>query len=247
LTSQPTSPLRAIAATRLVDDVVDRLRAYIGENELPDGARLPAERTLSQLLGTSRATVAQAVRVLAVMGLVDIRHGSGLYVRRDPTSMFGTTFDLMIDLEPASVGQLADFRYWIEKSLLDGGRVPEVDEQRLWSDFEALTMSKSRLESWIEADADFHVTLVAATHNRYLRATYEMAHRKILSVSYSVWIERGSVPSWLKGDDWKTQVDLHRRILDAAVDRDHAALVIALETHQTALMDHLARAVDLTP
>lgn len=245
--SQPTTPLRPIVPSRLVDEVVDHLRTYMSENGLEDGVRLPAERSLAEELGTSRATVAQALRVLTVLGLVEIRHGSGVYVRRDPTSMFGTTFDLMIDLEPDSVGQLADFRYWIERSLLDGDRAPIFDVDRLEDDLGSLAGSKNSLEPWIEADADFHVTLVAATNNRYLRATFEMAHRKILSVSYADWIERGTVPAWLRGESWRTQVELHRRILEAARTSDRSALTLALEAHQIELMSHLARAVNLTP
>lgn len=243
---QPSS-LRTVAATRLVDDVVGQLRRYINENELAIGDRLPAERALADQLGTSRATVAQALRILAVMGLVEIRHGSGVYVRQDPASLLGTTFDLMLELEPRSAGQLADFRYWIERSLVAGDEVPEVDSARLQESFEALSGAEDRLEKWIEADAAFHVTLVAATQNRYLHTSYDMAHRKILSISYADWIERGAVPSWLQGEGWTAQVDLHSQILDAALARDHPGLVAALETHQSSLMTHLARAVDLTP
>ncbi|MFZ0015221.1 MAG: GntR family transcriptional regulator [Acidimicrobiia bacterium] len=245
--SSPLTPLRPIAPTRLVDDVVDHLRAYVSENGLEDGVRLPAERSLADMLGTSRATVAQGLRVLAVMGMVEIRHGSGVYVRRDPTSMLGTTFDLMVDMEPESVGQLADFRYWIETSLTTEDSRPHFDVERLDEDFTALLGSRNRLQTWIDADADFHVTLVGASRNRYLRATYEMAHRKILSVSYAEWIEKGTVPSWLRGDKWRLQVDLHRRILDAVKADDRKALLTALGAHQDELMSHLARAVDLTP
>lgn len=247
MNQQQQSSLRAVAPTRLVDDVVSQLRRFITENSLSEGDRLPAERTLADQLRTSRATVAQALRILAVMGLVEIQHGSGVYVRRDPSSLLGTTFDLMLELEPGSVGQLADFRYWIEKSLVADKSVPDVDLDRLKGDFEALASSENRLETWIEADADFHVTLVAATKNRYLHSSYDIAHRKILSISYADWIERGAIPSWLKGEGWRTQVDLHSHILDAATTGDHARLVAALEAHQSALISHLARAVDLTP
>jgi GntR family transcriptional regulator, transcriptional repressor for pyruvate dehydrogenase complex len=244
---QTNTKLQAVAPTRLVDDVIRQLRRYINENGLTAGERLPAERALAEQLATSRATVAQALRILAVMGLVEIRHGSGVYVRQDPASLFGTTFDLMLELEPGSVGQLADFRYWIEKSVIADGSVPSVDAERLTADFDALRSSENHLETWIEADADFHVTLVGATKNRYLHSTYEMAHRQILSISYSDWVERGAIPSWLKGEGWHAQIELHETILQAALARDHDALFDALEAHQSLLVTHLARAVDLTP
>lgn len=247
MTDEPRTRLRTLSPSRLVDDVVSHLREYISENDLEDGARLPSERSLAGMLGTSRATVAQGLRILAVMGLVEIRHGSGIYVRRNPGSLFGTTFDVMIDLEPETVGQLADFRYWIERSVLADGGLTGVDVERLRADFEALSSSKSRLESWIEADADFHLTLVAATGNEYLSSTFAMAHRKILSVSYADWIERGITPSWLRGERLKGQIDLHRRILEAVVAGDRSVLEAALASHHGEILEHLARAVDLEP
>ena len=243
--ASPETPLRTVSSTRLVDEVLAQLRSYIGDNGLENGARLPSERTLAERLGTSRATVAQALRILAVMGLVEIRHGSGVYVRRDPGSMLGTTFDLMIDLEPGSVGQLADFRYWIEQSLLRDGGIPEFDQEEMKTGFDDLARSRGRLEPWIEADARFHVALVAATENRYLRATYETAHRKILSISYSDWLERGSVPAWLRGSRWQHQIDLHQAILDASLAGRPQDLAAALQAHQIELISHLAKAVDL--
>jgi DNA-binding GntR family transcriptional regulator len=72
-----------------------------------------------------------------------------------------------------------------------------------------------------------------------------MAHRKILSVSYTDWIERGSSPSWLRGERWTDQVQLHRRMLDAALDGDAAGLATALAAHHSEILEHLARAVDL--
>lgn len=239
------APIKAVAPTRLVDDVVAKLRRHINENDMSIGERLPAERSLAEQLGTSRATVAQALRVLAVMGLVDIRHGSGVYVRQDPASLLGTTFELMLELEPDSVSQLADFRYWMEQSLVADDTVPRVDAERLASGLRSLASSRDHLETWIEADADFHVSLVAATRNRYIHSTYEMAHRRILSISYADWIERGAVPSWLKGEGWQAQVDLHERILEAAVTRDRDRLIETLRAHQTQLMQHLSRAVKL--
>ncbi len=238
--AQPSGP-----ELRLSDDISDRILTLIVEEALGEGERLPSERDLADRFDTSRLTVSQALRRLSLLGMVDIRRGSGVYVSRDPAATVGTTFDLMIDLEPDSVGQLADFRYFLERSLLAYGVVPPVDEARLRSDFEALSESKSKLESWIEADARFHVTLVAASGNRFLDATYEMAHRKILSISYADWIERGTTPAWLRGERWNHQLDLHRGILDSALSGDQPALQRALETHQAELMAHLGRAVDL--
>ena len=47
------------------------------------GDRLPPERDLAARLGVSRASVKQAIVVLEVQGLVEVRHGGGTYLVRD--------------------------------------------------------------------------------------------------------------------------------------------------------------------
>ena len=48
------------------------------------GDRLPSDRTLAELLGVSRPSVRQAIKVLENFGRVEVRHGSGTYVRDEP-------------------------------------------------------------------------------------------------------------------------------------------------------------------
>ena len=240
-------PTSAVTSTRLGDEAAERIRRYILDNELTEGARLPPERTLAERLGTSRATVSQAVRMLAVMGLVDIRHGSGVYVRHDPGSLIGTSLDLMVEMDPASVEELAGFRHVLERALLVGEEIPPADVGRLHEAMEELSASTEAIEQWIEADAVFHLAVVDGLGNRFLSAAYESAHRKILSVTYAEWVEKQASPRWLRGRGRHEQVEVHRRILEAIVAGDRAALGEALDRHQDALLRHLGRATGHPP
>ncbi|KAA2258146.1 GntR family transcriptional regulator [Solihabitans fulvus] len=60
------------------DDVRERLAELVAD--LPDGARLPAERDLADTLLVSRTTVRQATQELVAVGRLARRHGSGTYV-----------------------------------------------------------------------------------------------------------------------------------------------------------------------
>jgi GntR family transcriptional repressor for pyruvate dehydrogenase complex len=79
-------PLRSLP---LKEQVLQQLRRLIGEGDLRLGDRLPGERELADRLGVSRGTVREAVQFLHALGLVEIRHGSGTFVRRAPSDREG--------------------------------------------------------------------------------------------------------------------------------------------------------------
>lgn len=66
---------------RLYRKIADQLRKLIEAGEFALGARLPPERDLALQLGVSRPSVREAMIALEVEGLVEVRLGSGIYVR----------------------------------------------------------------------------------------------------------------------------------------------------------------------
>ena len=69
--------------------VCDSLRNYIMDNGLTPGTKLPGEIELAKMLGVSRASLREGVRMLEGAGLVTARQGGGLYVSEfDGTLLF---------------------------------------------------------------------------------------------------------------------------------------------------------------
>lgn len=68
-------------APRLYQEIAHRISAMIVEEHYGDGDRLPAERELAHRFGVSRASTREAVIALEVVGIVEVRTGSGIYVR----------------------------------------------------------------------------------------------------------------------------------------------------------------------
>lgn len=56
-----TANLRPVTRPRLYEQVMGQIQAWIAENGLDVGDRLPPERELAARLGVSRATVSQAL------------------------------------------------------------------------------------------------------------------------------------------------------------------------------------------
>jgi DNA-binding FadR family transcriptional regulator len=66
--------------SRLYEQVADQ----IGGGEFLPGQRLPAERDLAKMLAVSRPVVREAMIALEIGGLIEVRTGSGAFVREKP-------------------------------------------------------------------------------------------------------------------------------------------------------------------
>jgi GntR family transcriptional regulator, transcriptional repressor for pyruvate dehydrogenase complex len=73
--------LAPITAPRLFLRIADAIASAIDAGEYAPGDRLPAERELSRRLAVSRSSLREALSALELQGRVEIRVGSGIYVR----------------------------------------------------------------------------------------------------------------------------------------------------------------------
>ena len=74
-------PFQSIEPRRLYRQIAEQIRGLIRSGEFGIGSRLPPERDLARQFGVSRPSVREALIALEVEGLVDVRIGSGIYVR----------------------------------------------------------------------------------------------------------------------------------------------------------------------
>jgi GntR family transcriptional repressor for pyruvate dehydrogenase complex len=223
--------IEPLTITRLADSVADRIRRMIVAENIGEGARLPSERVLAERFGASRPTISQALRNLSLMGLVDIRRGSGAYVLRRP--------------DTGSVGDMMQLRLWLETLGVEraASRKPKLSA----AEVDAISSALSRLElaasspdRWIAADTFFHATVIQSAGNPYLAAVYEAVHTAIVRYEFTQWIEDGTVPAWLLGSGPVKQMALHRPIAEAVVARDIEGARTAVLAHHKVMLQHVA-------
>jgi GntR family transcriptional regulator, transcriptional repressor for pyruvate dehydrogenase complex len=232
--------IRPVEPTRLADRVVEQVRELIQRLGLEPGERLPSERDLAARLGTSRAIVSQALRTLSVMGLVEVRPGSGAYVTRNPQAMFVASMDLLLRADEESADAIAELRFWLESA--GAARAVEVagagETEEIEQAFARLESSTGSTSEWVAADTIFHAAVVRAAGNPLLGPLYEAVHTAMVSVLYEEWVESDVPPTWLQGDNRRRQVDLHRPIFEAIRDRDVDRLRQALQDHHDVVLEH---------
>ncbi|HKG93936.1 MAG TPA: FadR/GntR family transcriptional regulator [Gemmatimonadaceae bacterium] len=79
--------LTPVLRQSLSDDLAQRIRKLIQSRQYKAGDRLPAISAMARDFGVGAPTLREALKKLETVGVVDIRHGSGVYVGRDPDSI----------------------------------------------------------------------------------------------------------------------------------------------------------------
>lgn len=102
----------------LPEQIVRQLVGLVKSGQLKPGDRLPAERTLAEELGVGRPTLREALRALQLLGILDIRHGGGVFVAElQPDTLLGP-LHLFLSLDRHNLGTILEARKVIEGALL---------------------------------------------------------------------------------------------------------------------------------
>ena len=116
----------------MATELTDRSRAYVSLSEhlaqsvlrlireqgLEPGDRLPSVRELSERFSVATPTMREALRLLEMAGNLDIRHGSGIYVRR-PESRLMMTNPYARSLDTGTILNLLEARLLIEPAVAE--------------------------------------------------------------------------------------------------------------------------------
>lgn len=181
--------------SRIADQIFKDLRNNIVLGNLPSGTKLPPERELVQRYGVSGPTVREAIRGLALLGLVDVRHGSGTYVTADTGGLVATSLSAVIQMgKPEVADVLGILGVLTEYAASQAARAAtKEDHARIRSAMNALDDANSA-ETVSEAARDFHRSIAMATHNPLLVALcsfltdiqIELGH-ELIGDSESLW------------------------------------------------------------
>ncbi|CAL9406264.1 FadR/GntR family transcriptional regulator [Streptomyces sp. enrichment culture] len=165
-------PLSHPRRSALSEQVISALRQQIASGEWPVGSRIPTEPELVEQLGVARNTVREAVRALAHNGLLDIRQGSGTYVVAT-SELAGVMQRRFAETDPRHIAEL--------RSTLESAAARFAAERRTEKDLKQLDALLVRreeafetgdTEAFVTADANFHLAVVAASHNDAMTAMY---------------------------------------------------------------------------
>lgn len=217
--------LEPIQKRRLSQVAMERIKEYIAQRNLQPGDQLPSERQLSEALDISRNSVREALRILEIMGIIEVKPGSGSYVQAPATDV-ADSLDAWLPKNYETLREHYEIRQLLEPraaSLAAEKATSETVEalQEQISNF-AVSAEADDLAGMILADAEFHRILAQATQNRLLSFLMDTISRYL----HEGW--KGVLPIPGRADN---TIREHEHIVQAIEDKDPAAAKRAMEVH----------------
>jgi DNA-binding GntR family transcriptional regulator len=208
-----TAEIISIPRAALHEQVAQRLRQMLVENQIAPGAKLN-ERELAEVLQVSRTPLREAIKMLAAEGLVELLPNRGAIAVELTEDDVLATFEVMAGLEAMS-GELAAQR------ITDA----ELAEIRA-THFEMMAAYTRRdLSAYYRLNSQIHRAINAAAKNKVLTATYNQVNARLQALRFRSNQDEAK---------WKQAMAEHDRMIDALGRRDPAAMRAVLAEH----LDH---------
>ncbi|MDO5641536.1 MAG: GntR family transcriptional regulator [Paracoccus sp. (in: a-proteobacteria)] len=150
----------------------EQIKRLILRNGLRPGDGIPTEAELCHELGVSRSSVREAIRTLATLDIVEVRHGHGTVVGGMSLAPLVETLVFRGVLSPgdelAALREVVDLRCAFDLALTD--RVVAAHrgkENAALGDLVAeMRASAEKGQSFVQADRQFHMELLAPVGNQ---------------------------------------------------------------------------------
>lgn len=208
--------------TPVTQRAVDRIKAMIASGRVGPGERLPTERALAAQLGVSRSSMREAIRALTTLGVLESRHGAGVYVTALRPSDLLETFSVLAEVSQGrTLLEVLQVRRMLEPAATAQAAARASDE-----DLDRIGGLLERMEGdpdTATADLGFHQAIVASTGN----ATLAAIHDGLSSRTFNARVWAGHREAGLAA---KLRED-HLRIHEALVARDPDAARAAATVH----------------
>jgi GntR family transcriptional regulator, transcriptional repressor for pyruvate dehydrogenase complex len=230
-TQRPTTPgvagLQSPQRRRLYEQLIQQLLSFVELKGLVVGDRLPSERDLALALHVSRTSVRQATVALEVQGILEVRHGDGIYLKARPDDP-SRLVELMARRH--RLPAVLEAREALETQLaaLAAARRSEGDMNAIDAALSFMAEDVANGGLGLAGDEGFHAAVTAAASSPLLSQLMDALASAIGETRLSSLSEPGRPPQSLAA---------HKRIAEAIRRQDPSAARRAMRRHLEVVAD----------
>ncbi len=225
--------MSAVRRDSLADVLARRIRTLISTGTLAEGERLPPILEMARRFSVGAPTVREAIRKLETFGVVEVRHGSGVYVSARHERLVLATPGLGVAGNGRVLAEVMEARIPLEVHAVVGAVANATSEQLDAMHWLVATSSTGPLDDHAASDADamFHRQLALASGNTILV--------QMLDALRQLFTDEGRVVHW---DPMIRDRDMwaHAAILDAVTRRDASVARERMVAHLESVREAVA-------
>ncbi len=210
----------------LAEQMATSIKDLILANKLEVGTTLPTEPNLAKQFGVSRAVVRDATRILMAWGLVEVKHGRGVFVTSPQNEAFGEALLLTLQRTNATVWDVEHFEQVIFPEVVALATQQATDEElahirQLTK--ECITVYGDYLTRWWQQKDN-----IPATETEQMRLPYQKVQEAIFTATHNRVFQQLALPlirlrnlrHWQDSveDTLEAQIQREADILNAVVD-----------------------------
>ncbi len=162
--------MRRLKRDSISEQVFQQLKEKIIKGDWEPGSKIPSENQLCEILGVSRVSIREAIHKLVALGILEVRHGEGTFVR---DSLAESYFNEMLPfflLDRPDIIKILEYRKIVEVGTIGIAlqKATQDDIKRLEEIYHDMEKNKDDLEKFAQLDLKFHMALAHMADNPIL-------------------------------------------------------------------------------
>jgi GntR family transcriptional repressor for pyruvate dehydrogenase complex len=164
--------LKPVRRQTLGQQVATQLATMVTSGKWRQGEQLPTEMELCKILHIGRSTLREALKSLAFVGLVEMRHGEGTFVCKETGHLLDRILAKGLIRSEKTVADVCEARLILETELaaLSAERITGRETALLQSLIDRMGQKLEAVDSSFEdLDLEFHLQIAACSKNPVLQ------------------------------------------------------------------------------
>jgi len=227
--------LKQAKKTLMVEHAVLALKEYIVDGNLSPGTELPTESEMAKEIGVSKFSMREALRVLQVLGLIDISQGRHTRVASHSINPIISLLELTLRRSMVPDLMLIEARKSLEGGISRHAamRADSSNIEAMRKTIEDMKTSCDDLETCVNKDLEFHNALVKASQN----VVFEIMLAPLMELLREQRREQ------IKMRGINQVIEYHTMILQAIIEKDPEKAERSMDLHLLRAEEDLRKAL----
>ena len=230
--------VRGIEKKVSISKLVNRLTMYFAdemlEGRLKRGDQIESDRELARKLGVGRSAVRESLKVLDVLGMIDIRLGQGTYISSRETNFFSIPLSWSLFLDGDQVDSILTVRTILEiksaelaaqcENQVKLNRLTDIYNrmEHTFASYDTTDNVQVALKETLDEDIDFHTCIAECSGNPIIISMLRTIRNFLQRVSGTGMVEPKQISAVLVE---------HKNLYEAIMSHDPDVAAQAMKNH----------------